>query len=152
MMTQRNERKRVISRLLPVVALTLARVPAHAAAEELTVWQTPTCGCCTAWVNHVRKNGFNVTARVLSDVSAIKDEYRVPVALRSCHTSVVGRYAIEGHVPADTIRRLLRERPPATGLAAPGMPQSAPGMDNPGQPYDVFIFGSFGQGKVYERR
>jgi hypothetical protein len=152
MKTHGIKRKTVMSRMLPIVALALTPHAVHAKAEDVTAYQTPACGCCTSWVGHLQKNGFNITARVLSDISPVKDKYRVPVALRSCHTSVVGGYVIEGHVPADTIKRLLRERPLAAGLAAPGMPQSAPGMDNPGQPYEVIIFGSFGQGKVYERR
>ncbi len=147
-----SNQSKVISRGLLVVALATVPITLQAAGEQVTAYQTPACGCCTSWVGHLQKNGFNITARVLSDVSSIKDQYRVPAALRSCHTSVVGGYVIEGHVPADTIQRLLRERPPAAGLAAPGMPQSAPGMDMPGKPYDVMLFTSFGQSKVYERR
>ena len=147
-----NNRNNAMARRLLAVALATASIAAQAATEHVTVYQTPACGCCTNWVGHLRQSGFNITARVMSDVSPIKDKYLVPGALRSCHTSVIGGYVIEGHVPADAIRRLLRERPRAAGLAEPGMPQSAPGMDNPGQPYDVMLFTSSGQSKLYERR
>lgn len=133
-------------------ALAGAPLAAPAAGSEVTVFESPTCGCCIAWDRHLRANGFKVTARVMPDVSPIKDRYRVPERLRSCHTALVGDYVIEGHVPADTIRRALRERPLGAGLAAPGMPKSAPGMDMPGEPYNVMLFTSFGTSKLYERR
>ena len=135
-----------------VAALGTQPITAPAAGQEITVYETPTCGCCIGWDRHLRSNGFNVTARVLSDVSTIKDKYRIPDSLRSCHTAVAGGYVIEGHVPADTIKRLLRERPPGAGVAAPGMPKSAPGMDMPGESYNVMLFSSLGISSVYVRR
>lgn len=133
-------------------ALAAGPIAAPATAQQITVYETPTCSCCVGWDRHLRSNGFNVTASVMSDVSPIKDKYRVPLSLRSCHTAVIGNYVIEGHVPAETIKRLLRERPQSAGLAVPGMPRSAPGMDMPGEPYNVMLFSSSGQSKVYERR
>src|SRR3989338_7599185 len=94
----------------------VALAAALATAQQITVYETPTCGCCVGWDRHLRSNGFNVTASVMSDVSPIKDKYRVPLSLRSCHTAVIGNYVIEGHVPAETIKRLLRERPQSAGL------------------------------------
>ena len=134
------------------VALAAGPIGAPAAAQGITVYETPTCGCCVGWDRHLRSNGFNVTASVMSDVSAIKDKFRIPDSLRSCHTAVAGGYVIEGHVPADTIKRLLRERPPGAGVAAPGMPKSAPGMDMPGEPYRVMLFSVLGISSVYEQR
>ena len=82
----------------------------------------------------------------------IKTKYRVPESLFSCHTAVVENYIIEGHVPADLILRLLKEKPPVTGLAVPGMPGGSPGMTGPPEPYSVFTFDRNGQTKVYARR
>lgn len=152
MINHSNNGRDLIWRVAVVAALAAGTSAVPAAAQEITVYETPTCGCCVAWDRHLHGNGFKVTTRVMSDVSPIKDKYRVPNALRSCHTAVVGDYVIEGHVPADTIKRLLRERPLAAGLAAPGMPKSAPGMDMPGEPYSVMRFSSFGMSAVYERR
>lgn len=152
MMGHGNKGHKRIWPIALAAALAAGPIGASAAAQDITVYETPTCGCCVGWDRHLRGNGFNVTARVMSDVSAIKDQYRVPESLRSCHTAVAGGYLIEGHVPADTIKRLLRERPAAAGIAAPGMPRSAPGMDMPGEPYNVMLFSSLGISSVYERR
>lgn len=147
-----NNGNKLIWPVALVAALGTQPVAAPAAVQDITVYETPTCGCCMGWDRHLRSNGFNVTARVLSDVSTIKDKYRIPDWLRSCHTAVAGGYVIEGHVPADTIKRLLRERRPGAGVAAPGMPKSAPGMDMPGEPYNIMLFSSLGISSVYERR
>lgn len=95
----------------------------------VTVYKSPTCGCCTAWADHLRKEGFRVVAIDTSDLEPIKRRHDVPHALGSCHTAVVGDYVIEGHVPVADIRRLLAERPAIRGLAVPGMPQGSPGME-----------------------
>lgn len=107
----------------------------------VTVWKSPSCGCCGGWIRHMRLAGFPVAVHDLDDVQPIKSARGVPDALQSCHTAVVDGYVIEGHVPAADIKRLLNERPPAKGLAAAGMPQSAPGMDGAPEPYDVVLFG-----------
>jgi hypothetical protein len=107
----------------------------------VVVWKDPGCGCCEAWVTHLRYAGFTVIARDTSAMTGIKQARGVPEALWSCHTAVIDGYVIEGHVPAADISRLLTERPQARGLAVPGMPQSAPGMDIAGQPYTVLLFG-----------
>ena len=125
---------------------------AQRTAPSVTVYKSPTCGCCTKWVDHMRANGFDVTAQNVEDMAPVKQKYGVPPKAESCHTSVVAGYVIEGHVPADLVKRLLAERPKVVGLAVPGMPASAPGMDIPGQAYTIVGFDRAGQLTVYERR
>ena len=96
--------------------------------EKMTVWKSPTCGCCTDWINHVTAAGFDVETRDEGN-NAARKRLGMPQAMGSCHTATVGDYVIEGHVPANDIRRLLTERPKALGLAVPGMPIGSPGMD-----------------------
>ena len=124
------------------------------APTSITVYKSKSCLCCNKWVDHVRENGFAPTVHDDEDMDRIKDEMGVPKGVRSCHTAMVDKYLIEGHVPAADIRRLLAERPKAAGLAAPGMPSSAPGMLEPGasvKPYDVVAFTSAGTTTVYSR-
>jgi hypothetical protein len=129
-------------------------MPARRARPPMTVYKSPTCGCCEKWVEYVEKAGFKVTVKHLPDsgMSAIKKDLGVPAALASCHTAVIGAYLIEGHVPADLIDRILAEKPAGRGLTIPGMPASAPGMDLPGTRYDVLLFTSDGKTKVYASR
>lgn len=136
---------------LPVLALAAAcSKPAEAAGPEITVYKTPTCGCCTAWVDHLRAEGFQVTTHNLADLTETKREHGVPGELASCHTAVVEGYTVEGHVPADDIRRLLAERPAARGIAVPGMPAGSPGMEGAyAQPYEVYTFGEDGPIDVF---
>jgi len=124
-------------------------------ANEILVYKSPTCGCCSAWVDYMRANGYRVTVRDLDDLSGIKGESGVPMALRSCHTGIVNGYVIEGHVPAEDVARLLRDKPRVAGLAVPGMVTGSPGMDVPGQPaehYDVVAFDAEGKTTVFEAR
>lgn len=120
---------------LPVSVVRAAQGPA------LQVWKDPSCGCCEGWVRHMRAAGFEATVHEVADLQAVKAVNGVPDKLQSCHTATVGGYVVEGHVPASDVRRLLAERPRAKGLAAPGMPPSSPGMDIPGTPYEVILFG-----------
>lgn len=124
---------------------------ASAAAQEVEVWKSPSCGCCAGWVKHMEESGFTVKVHAVDDIMAVKAEKGVPNALGSCHTSVVEGYVIEGHVPAADVRRLLAERPQAKGLSAPGMPSSSPGMDIPGHPYEVVVFGTPDGTKTFEK-
>lgn len=118
---------------------------------QVTVYKGPACDCCGEWVKHMRANGFKVETHEVGDLSRYRQKYGVPEALASCHTASVGGYAIEGHVPAADIKRLLKERPKAAGLAVPGMPQDAPGMNlGRGEPYDVLLFNTDGRYKVYQ--
>ena len=121
----------------------------------ITVYKTPTCGCCKEWVAHLAKNGFAPKAHDLDDLSETKTTLGVPAALQSCHTAVIGRYVIEGHVPADLIKKLIAAKPTnIAGLAVPGMPAGSPGMEMGGRkdPYEVFAFTRDGKRSVYARR
>ena len=123
-----------------------------AGAPEITVYKSPTCGCCKKWVDHLRDEGFKVITHNRQDMGRIKQSYGVEYKLRSCHTAVVEDYVVEGHVPAKDIRRLLEERPAITGLAVPGMPAGSPGMEGRYQdPYDVVAFEKGGKSSIFER-
>lgn len=123
------------------------------AAPAVTVWKAASCGCCGGWVDHMRKAGFPVTVHVVDDVDPVKQRLGVPEPLQSCHTAEVDGYVLEGHVPADSVARLLRERPAAKGLAVPGMPQGSPGMETGAKdPYQVVLFGGSAGARVYETR
>ncbi|MFN0044526.1 MAG: DUF411 domain-containing protein [Alphaproteobacteria bacterium] len=133
--------------LRPAFAAPTAPLPA------LRVSKDPNCGCCSGWVEHVRASGFSVDVVELADLAPLKARLKIPDRLASCHTGEVAGYAIEGHVPASALKRLLAERPKALGLAVPGMPVGSPGMEVAGRPneaYDVMIFGTFGQ-RVFGR-
>lgn len=123
------------------------------ADPELHVYKSPTCGCCSKWVDHMTEAGFkvsveDVTNEVLRDV---KIRHGVPLELSSCHTTVAGDYVIEGHVPASVVKRLLEEAPEVTGIAVPGMPTGSPGMEGPNpRPYAVIAFDGKGNRTVYE--
>lgn len=98
------------------------------AAPSVTVYKSPSCGCCEEWVEYLRREGFQVKAIDQPDHSAVKRRLGVAPELSSCHTALVDGYVIEGHVPAAPIRRLLTERPQTRGLTVPGMPLNSPGM------------------------
>lgn len=136
--------------LLPLAA-GIAR-PALANPPRLEVLKSPYCGCCGAWVEHMVANGFEAVVSNIEDLTPIKDRHGVPAELRSCHTALIDGYVIEGHVPAAEVRRLLAERPAATGLAVPGMPLGSPGMEmgETRDPYAVILFGPAGT-KVFAR-
>ncbi len=142
----------MISRRALIVGLAAAPLVLSArsiaSAETLpkmTVTKEPSCGCCGAWVDHVRKAGFPVEVIESPGVNRLKVRLGVPQALASCHTAEVSGYVIEGHVPADAIKRLLAEKPKARGIAVPGMPVGSPGMEIEGvqnDTYDVVLFGA----------
>jgi hypothetical protein len=137
---------------LPLVGHWFVFTPARAAGlPPMAVWKDPNCGCCDGWVQHMRKAGFSVTVRPSDNMTAVKQARGVPDDMQSCHTGVIDGYVVEGHVPAADIVRLLAERPSAKGLAAPGMPVSAPGMDQPGEAYTVFLFGAPAGRQIYAR-
>ncbi|MFC3571647.1 DUF411 domain-containing protein [Paracoccus simplex] len=133
----------------------LMSMPAGVRAEALplvSVTKDPSCDCCSGWAAHIEAAGFPVRVSDSADMDGVKRRLGVPADLASCHTAEVQGYVIEGHVPAVAIRRLLAERPEATGLAVPGMPAGSPGMDFPGidpEQYEAFLFGpttrSFGR-------
>lgn len=124
--------------------LALAERARAAGLPRMVVTKDPSCGCCSGWVEHVRAAGFAVEVVETESVNRLKTRLGVPPDLAGCHTAEVGGYVIEGHVPAAAIRRLLDERPAATGLAVPGMPVGSPGMEVEGSPpevYEVVLFG-----------
>lgn len=117
----------------------------------ITVYKSPTCGCCQGWVEHLQHDGFRVEVVEMTDRSGIAQGRGVPRDLGSCHTAVVGDYVVEGHVPAGDIRRLLEEAPDAAGIAVPGMPIGSPGMEQGDRidPYDVVLIGRDGSRSVF---
>lgn len=125
----------------------------NAASTSIAVTKDANCGCCNGWIDHLRDEGFTVSATDSARLNQLKATLGVPRELASCHTAEVGGYVIEGHVPAAAIRKLLAERPQARGLAVPGMPIGSPGMEIEGQPaehYAVVLFGPQGQ-RTYAR-
>ena len=124
------------------------------AAQELPpviAYKSPACSCCGEWVKHMQSSGFLVETREVADVTPIRRKYGVPEELSSCHTAVVGGYAIEGHVPAADVKRLLREGIKAKGLAVPGMVAGSPGMEQgQAKPYATIVFDERGS-RVFER-
>jgi hypothetical protein len=141
--------------LIPVglLAQRATGKPAAPAAQAITVYKTATCGCCTKWVDHLKAAGFNPTVHVVDNMSQSPITKRVPDSLRSCHTATLEGYLVEGHVPADVIKQLLREKPRVEAIAVPGMPAGSPGMESPNpEPYDVVAFDSTGKTKVFAKK
>jgi hypothetical protein len=110
--------------------------------DEITVYRSASCGCCEKWLKHLEQNQFKVKSIVSEDMPAVKAKFGVPKGLASCHTALIGRYLIEGHVPATDIKKLLQMQPDISGIAAPGMPVGSPGMEMNGQKqaYQVISF------------
>ena len=131
-------------------ALALVACAQGAAAATLVVTKTATCGCCKHWVEHMKKAGFKVQVHDVEDVTPTATRLGVPARLRSCHSASIGGYAIEGHVPAADVKRLLATRPKAAGLAVPGMVAGSPGMESPEpQPYKTLLFDKAGKTRVF---
>ncbi len=126
------------------------RSEANASVAEVTVYKSPTCNCCEKWISHLRDAGFKVTGKNRHDMANIKSELGVNNNLQSCHTAIVNGYVVEGHVPADDIKRMLLEQPEVVGLTVPGMPKGSPGMESrQNDPYDVLAFNKNSQTEVY---
>jgi len=131
------------------LALPLA---ACAAQPVIEVYKTATCGCCKEWVKHLEANGFKVKTQDVEDTSGYREKFGIPSEYGSCHTGRVSGYALEGHVPAGEIKRLLAEKPKARGLAVPGMPMGSPGMEGGRKdPYEVLLVKDGGKASVYQR-
>ena len=125
------------------------------AKPQMTVYKSATCGCCEKWVEHMRANGFEVKAINVDDIDKVKKERGVPDAAASCHTATVNGYLVEGHVPADAVLKMLKEKPAIAGIAVPGMPIGAPGMEMPNgqkEPYSIVSFDKAGKTAVYQKR
>ena len=123
------------------------------AAETITVFKSRTCGCCADWVDYLKAEGFATVVHDEEEMDMVKDNLGVPAKVRSCHTGQVGKYLVEGHVPAEDIRRFLAERPEYAGLAVPGMPSGSPGMEGAYKDkFNVVAFTQEGTQKVYASR
>ena len=137
------------------LALPGAAAAAGAEAPLVTVTKSPTCGCCADWVAHMREAGFEVEVEDVSQGTLYRLKARLGLTpeLASCHTATVGGYVVEGHVPAEDVRRLLAERPEARGLAVPGMPVGSPGMEigDRRDPYDTLLIGRDGGTSIFAR-
>lgn len=141
---------------LVLVAGTLSAADAAAPRSgvsplEMTVYRSPTCGCCGKWLEHMKQNGFKVKDVLTEDMDSIKRQQGVPDNLKSCHTAVVGGYRVEGHVPASDVRALLEKKPAVSGISVPGMPVGTPGMEMGGRkdPYAVVQFDKSGEPAVF---
>lgn len=142
MITDNRVRRRIFLGGMGAIALAPALPLRAAAATRIEVYKSPTCGCCSMWVEHLQASGFEVAAKDVADLDAIKRMAGVPQHLVACHTAMVDGYVVEGHVPAAAIEKLLAERPAVRGLAVPGMPAGSPGMPSPEpERYDVIAFG-----------
>jgi hypothetical protein len=143
--------------MLSAVALVILLIagpvtgqPARPAPPAVQVYKSPTCGCCSIWVQHLRRHGFVVNVTDVQDVTQFRTRHKVPQRVASCHTALVGGYVVEGHVPAADIQRMLKEKPPIVGIGVPGMPIGSPGMEGPyPQPYDVLAFDTAGRTTVF---
>jgi len=141
--------------LLGMVAMGAASIAVAAKPQilEIQVWKDPNCGCCNAWIEHLEKNGFSLSV-IDAGNNAARARLGLPQKFASCHTGLVQGYVIEGHVPAADIRRLIKEKPDAIGIAVPGMPIGSPGMDGPDygkqrDPYQVLLIQKNGSSKVF---
>ncbi len=138
--------------LIAAVAISACGGSAKPGVPSITVYKSATCGCCRQWAEHLRDAGFDVDARNVENLNPIKERVGVPAGHGSCHTAEVAGYFVEGHVPADDVKRLLAERPDAKGLAVPGMPVGSPGMETPSgevKPYDVLLVARDGSTTVF---
>lgn len=138
------------SAVLLVVVSGLVVVQQRGAKANVLVYKTPTCGCCSKWVGHMERAGFEVETRDLDNLTPIKNQYGVQRSFSSCHTAIVDGYIVEGHVPPVYVEKLLEERPDVKGITVPGMPIGSPGMEGPNpQAYDVLSFDADGNTAVF---
>lgn len=139
-----------LSRYAVLLISLLGSSVAMAQSTVVEVFKSPHCGCCGGWVEHLRQNGFEVKAHDVDDVTAARKKLGMPDRLGSCHTAKVGGYVVEGHIPAADIRRLLKEKPKALGLAVPSMPPGSPGMESSKPiPYQTLLVQSDGSTRVF---
>jgi len=143
----------IVAAFLFALALTgCSPSTAETSLPLVKVTKNPSCGCCKLWVERLREAGFQVEVNDVDNLNSVKQRVGLPYGMGSCHTAEVDGYFVEGHVPVDDIKRLLRERPQARGIAVPGMPAGSPGMEVPSgqvQPYDVMLVGRDGSATVY---
>jgi hypothetical protein len=144
-----------IAGLLVLSSVSLGQQQAKPKPVPISVYKSPACGCCSLWVDYMRKNGFDPKVQDVDNIGALKLKLGVREEFSSCHTTEVGGYIVEGHVPVESVQRMLKERPKIAGIAVPGMPAGSPGMEVPGgrkDPYNVLAFTSDGKTSVYEKR
>lgn len=140
------------TRTLLFAALLSISGVSFAASPVVHIYKREGCGCCDLWAAHLEKHGLKTRANVVDEVSMIRGSTGIPEALSSCHVATIGEYAIEGHVPASAIKRLLKEKPKAVGLAVAGMPAGSPGMEAAGKvPYSVLLVLEDGSTRVFSR-
>lgn len=145
------QRRTLLQGALAALVLPVAAKAAKPALPIIEVYKSASCGCCHQWVDHLRANGFTVKAHDVANPSDYREKFGVPKDLGSCHTGMVAGYALEGHVPAADIKRMLAERPKGKGLAVPGMPLGSPGMEGQRKdPFDVILIQADGRHKVYK--
>ena len=145
-------KRRALLSTLATVPLLVRALPSHA-ATRIHVYKNPSCGCCTAWVDHLKGAGFVVDVTEVEDTAAVRKRVGMPDRLASCHTGIADGYAFEGHVPAADVKRLLASRPQAIGLAVPGMPVGSPGMEvgDRKDRYEVILVDRKGRETVFAR-
>jgi hypothetical protein len=135
------------------IGLVLINIPVQAEeATAITVYRSPTCSCCGKWLEHLKQNGFTIKDVPTEDMQAIKNKYGVSDEMASCHTAIVDGYVVEGHVPADDIKTLLKTKPKVVGIAVPQMPSGTPGMEMGGKkdPYNVMSFDTENHEQVFK--
>ena len=163
--TLKEPTKRMLHAILAFLAMGAVAVGIHgsvfaaevaesAQSHEMTVYKSPSCGCCDKWVEHLQENDFEVDVQIVNDTTPIKLSAGVPRHLGSCHTAIVGDYWVEGHVPADLIQKLLDEQPEnIKGITVPGMPAGSPGMESPNPvTYQILSVDEDGKAEVYATR
>jgi len=149
---------RTLPLVMALIGFGFATTPLAAEARSgagsvvVSAYRTPSCGCCKGWLDHIKKAGFSVQDHLVNNLTAIKQRYRVPAGLASCHTARINGSVIEGHVPVSAIEKLLKERPKVAGIAVPGMPLGSPGMESPfkRETYTVFTFTNSGVIKPFQ--
>ena len=133
--------------------ISFAFLQKASAEPEMTVYKSPTCGCCGKWITHMEENGFKVKAVDVIEMNVVKEKYGIKRNLASCHTAIIDGYFIEGHVPASDVKRLLANKVDSKGLTVPGMPVGSPGMEMGDRvdPYQVLSVKSDGSTEVFNQ-
>ena len=153
-MNSANLNRRLLLGAAMLIGMTGSACAQTRPSRNLTVFKTPTCACCDAWIAHMREAGFTTTITVLPSLQSVRSSRGMPDALASCHTGLIEGYLVEGHVPAQDIIRLLAEKPTAVGLAVPAMPLGSPGMETPQghkDPFETLLVLQSGAVRVFAR-
>lgn len=140
-------------KILFAIGMMLGYMPAHAEQPtEITVYRSPSCSCCEGWIEHLKQNNFTIKDMPTEDMAALKTKYGVNDEMASCHTAIVNGYIVEGHVPADDIKMLLKTKPKVVGISVPQMPSGTPGMEMGGRkdPYNVMSFDAENHTSVFK--